>query len=65
MMISSALLEKFVETLVDPDMIGATEYLAVYELVQDCDDLDMAEGACAELIDRATEMLSEIKQFKK
>jgi hypothetical protein len=57
---SESAVEQFIEEQLDPDMVGSAEYLAVYELIEGCEDLEQAKGACEELCKVATEMLEKI-----
>jgi len=51
---------EFVDELPDPAMVGSAEYTAVYELIEDCEDLEEAQAACEELRTVATDMLNKI-----
>lgn len=47
-----------------PDTVGSTEYRAVYELLEDCQDLNEASALCEELREVAALMISKINQLK-
>jgi len=51
---------EFVDELPDPAMVGSAEYTAVYELIEDCENLEAAQAACDELRTVATDMLNKI-----
>ena len=47
-----------------PDAVGSTEYRTVYELMDDCRDLNEAHALCEELRDVSALMIAKINQLK-